>query len=179
MEGNYILRQTSAIYQISFSIQNPEFDVTIVALMRADHSSSSSSSRCHLFPSSEAKTVALTRARKAIFIVGRGQDMEASDDTRDILAFAHSQYEDTTRNINCISPLPLDRSLDDVVNTLKTALAKTSGGATGPSRVGSFYSAPTSNYATPRLPYGIDAVVGGGGGGVAGGGGHGYQPVSE
>ena len=159
-------------------LQGPEFDVTILALMEADQSSSS---RRHLFPSPEAKTVALTRAKKSVLVVGRGQEMEASDDAKDILSFANSQYEDATRNVNSISSLPLDRSINDVVNTLNSALmVKAQGGAAGPSWGRSFYSAPSSNYATPRVSYGIGAVVGGGDGGrggVGGVGGFGYQPV--
>ena len=114
--------------------------------------------------------MALTRAKNSIFVVGRSQEMESSDDAKDILAFANSQYEDETKNVKSISSLPLDRSLNDVVNALNSAIVVKPIGsvAAGPSWGGSFYSAPSANYATPRLNHGIG--LGGGGSGGGGGG---------
>ena len=154
--------------------------MTILALVAPDQPNSSS--RRHFFPTPEAKTTALTRARKAVFVVGRGHEMESSDDAKDILAFATSQYDDESKNANLSSSLDLSRrSMYEVQTTISSALAPRSVGvAAGPSWGGSFYSAPSSNYATPSMYQGIGGALAGAGGGGGGGGSnnYGYQPVS-
>jgi hypothetical protein len=106
-----------ATVDMATELQGREFDIVMIACTPND---TFSSKKC-FFASTETMTVALTRARKSIFVFGKDSELDSSNDAKDLKVFAQTQFEENNSTcLNMCTMVPLDKSLSDVTNHLKS-----------------------------------------------------------